>query len=996
MIVQSAVRFGAPGMGSEAENAAALPAAEEEDDDMVQFQEPGADAQIDGEPYDGISLEEALNALTADNAEIRARAADALLDVPAGGALSGQRGAPWAYAVVAAGAVIPLLHLVQRVRRDGRDGLKPKPTEECPENTEAVCSGGDAALLVLAEIANAAASFLAEEGWEVAYDEDSERPIFVDENSGMSQATPPELECAKGDWVVGVMIETLTLIQPLDVDENTHEPRWPVRVVHHVARQGGGRAGEETNTTDTTQHSLSVLDIAVEEGSGSEFTRVLVVGPWRGSRGEVAGETDPDEPPGTALDSWADATVFASLVLGLAVGKAPAFAVGDGDEKSILQKKTSFRVLVLGLRCGAVPAFLKRMLPNVSVDVFEPDLRVASAARDFFNATFVEENVSHLTSDGFESRINTGCENRLYRVWTGADVGTFLAKIPEGTTFGAVIGDLPDWQAATSFGEGFDRKKFWNSLERVADPTKSTVALAGARRGFHEACAGARDTFGAENTYAACDPDDDLEEDLEEGDVSRPAKRAKTAGKGKSPSGFGDAGYSAARGRAGVLVASLGRNRAFPDWIAYTNAARALHSAGVLCEPSPFAVAFAELAGDENASRVWNVSYRAAEEDLPIVQSNYLGDAAAVAAARGARALAEATHTDTANDAVWDVFGTTDESPSGKDKNVGDPEYWARILETSVCDGPVAFTEDVSSPSPDRRVLDQHAKDVTHKGYVWDDVVVPPDLTSTLARAIGNATKNNYPPAVVFLTDAAWTATSMLWRRAFQLLRGDGNGSDFENANHEIMLEPSLAAFALDQTNDKAGRRYVGNNFGAPHRDYATKDVRVGDGSSKDVRVGDGSERDDEKTAAKAPSILSAWLPLVDISLRNGCMYVVPRDSDLHDEQTPPGFVKAGAVPLAPAKAGALMAWAGDTIHWGTGCSSKLETGEVPRLSLAFVFRRRSAKCDARGTALTYAECCAGKGLPLERRLEVVRHALTCFEHWYGDTAKIRQELTPK
>ena len=60
MIVQSAVRFGAPGMGSEAENAAALPAAEEEDDDMVQFQEPGADAQIDGEPYDGISLEEAL------------------------------------------------------------------------------------------------------------------------------------------------------------------------------------------------------------------------------------------------------------------------------------------------------------------------------------------------------------------------------------------------------------------------------------------------------------------------------------------------------------------------------------------------------------------------------------------------------------------------------------------------------------------------------------------------------------------------------------------------------------------------------------------------------------------------------------------------------------------------------------------------------------------------------------------------------------------------
>ena len=126
-------------------------------------------------------LEECIEALTADDPEIRARAADALLDVPAGGASSGQRGAPWAYAVVAAGAVIPLLALVQRVRRDARDGLKPKPADVCPENTDAVVAGGDAALLVLAEVANAAASFLQEEGWEVAYDEDTERPIFVDE-----------------------------------------------------------------------------------------------------------------------------------------------------------------------------------------------------------------------------------------------------------------------------------------------------------------------------------------------------------------------------------------------------------------------------------------------------------------------------------------------------------------------------------------------------------------------------------------------------------------------------------------------------------------------------------------------------------------------------------------------------------------------------------------------------------------------------------------------
>ena len=93
-------------------------ASAEEEDDVLQFHEAGPIASAEDEPYDGVGLEECIEALTADDPEIAARAADALLDVPAGGASSGQRGAPWAYAVVAAGAVIPLLALVQRVRRD--------------------------------------------------------------------------------------------------------------------------------------------------------------------------------------------------------------------------------------------------------------------------------------------------------------------------------------------------------------------------------------------------------------------------------------------------------------------------------------------------------------------------------------------------------------------------------------------------------------------------------------------------------------------------------------------------------------------------------------------------------------------------------------------------------------------------------------------------------------------------------------------------------------
>jgi hypothetical protein len=91
------------------------------------------------------------------------------------------------------------------------------------------------------------------------------------------------------------------------------------------------------------------------------------------------------------------------------------------------------------------------------------------------------------------------------------------------------------------------------------------------------------------------------------------------------------------------------------------------------------------------------------------------------------------------------------------------------------------------------------------------------------------------------------------------------------------------------------------------------------------------------------------------------------------------------------------MAWAGDTIHWGTACARNLPATESPRASLAFVFRKREARCDARGAPLTKRECFgAPGGLPLPRRLEVVRHALTCFEHWYGDTRETRERLTPE
>ena len=68
----------------------------------------------------------------------------------------------------------------------------------------------------------------------MVYDEESDRPLFVDEQTGLSQVTPPTLAATAGDWMGALLLETLTLVQPLAVDPHTGVPQWPVRVLRHV------------------------------------------------------------------------------------------------------------------------------------------------------------------------------------------------------------------------------------------------------------------------------------------------------------------------------------------------------------------------------------------------------------------------------------------------------------------------------------------------------------------------------------------------------------------------------------------------------------------------------------------------------------------------------------------------------------------------------------------------------------------------------------------
>jgi hypothetical protein len=93
----------------------------------------------------------------------------------------------------------------------------------------------------------------------------------------------------------------------------------------------------------------------------------------------------------------------------------------------------------------------------------------------------------------------------------------------------------------------------------------------------------------------------------------------------------------------------------------------------------------------------------------------------------------------------------------------------------------------------------------------------------------------------------------------------------------------------------------------------------------------------------RRPNRLNVWLPLTDATLDNGCMYLIPRD------RTPPvarDFSRVEAVDRAdlkallhnaralPARAGAVLGWAFDVIHWGSRCDGPGE----PRISISQEF----------------------------------------------------------
>ncbi|CAL6420962.1 unnamed protein product [Bathycoccus prasinos] len=766
---------------------------------------------------------------------------------------------PWAIDIVRANCVLPLLGIVQSVRRNA---LTLEPIEEEDEggdNADALRLA-DGALLLLAELANVGQSVLESVGFEVIRDEETVSAMMDDTDDG------------EGDWPLDVLCECVSLLAPSGVDEKRGEVLWQVKVVDFTL--GEEEKGEE---------DLAVVDVALEEegggADGRDVARALIRGSWRGSNGKVEGEVNPEEVLGCALDAWKDA-MFASAL---------ECVVVENDNRVVEFAEKHFK--------------FSSKQPGVEVKMLLPMNEYSSDAetRDF-KCDVV------LVSDGAQYPVEkyVNLEGLTIPVVAVANAKTLPhANILEPTWLGP-------------------------NIVRCVDPSIEANA------------------------------EEDVEVEVEvavEEDASRAAKRRKQSGlEEEENTKKVDAFFKR------YSVKST-------DLLLFNCGSELLMRASkeTKLENLPFVI--------DSIDRVpgaWNVGGNTSAEvekmeSFTVAFAENEDDGFEDKNAHQNNASHARKNLDTSN-AAFSLFGDDDDNDNTTEKQevAVDEDVAARWERLSESPAQCAsyFTRERIAAVQDRikSTYDWSLfqKDVRLLGYaspknsanVTASKEEEKELLIKFSRVVETLKRKGYPATLAFVTDVAWEIVLKLWTIAEEVY-------DHE----EVVLEPSFAAYALEKPasilekkkSENGNKKYVGQNFGQPHRDYA---------------------RDDDA--------LSLWLPLNDVDVDNGCIYVLPKEHD-HERnaskngshKSKPDFPIEKAVALAPVEGGPA--------------SSALP----PRQSIGVAFRKKKAN-DATGTvgktpSMTKSEAFS---LDVAGRLKAITVALGAFEHWYGSTDSIKAKIS--
>lgn len=234
-------------------------------------------------------------------------------------------------------------------------------------------------------------------------------------------------------------------------------------------------------------------------------------------------------------------------------------------------------------------------------------------------------------------------------------------------------------------------------------------------------------------------------------------------------------------------------------------------------------------------------------------------------------------------------------------KEAFDIDRWRRVAPFASIEGDADGDEDPARISDADAAREKRRLD--SEGYFKLPQVFDPARIARMRRIVEAVRADGWPVAFAFVFDEFWS-----------IARSPQVASFLESAVGEGYLQNTVVwAHWVSGERGMAGW--------SPHDDYR---------SSGDT-------------------FLSAWIPLSDATVENGCMFLLPAgpsrdisdavDSDRH---LAPRVVRAALqdVIALPADAGAMVGWRGDILHWGGANAG----GAEPRLSLALEFRSRGAR----------------------------------------------------
>ena len=143
------------------------------------------------------------------------------------------------------------------------------------------------------------------------------------------------------------------------------------------------------------------------------------------------------------------------------------------------------------------------------------------------------------------------------------------------------------------------------------------------------------------------------------------------------------------------------------------------------------------------------------------------------------------------------------------DKDINSVKYWEDII-LSDPDLKLSFSIDVeegefSQEYSQVRLLREELRD---RGFLNIQQVASKKLAESVRRIILRLQTHQWPPIFAFVYDEPWQLIKSIWKYVEQLMKGP------------VYLEPSFTAFHLNHQKDRNQERYMGTNFGLPHRDY--------------------------------------------------------------------------------------------------------------------------------------------------------------------------------